>query len=360
MLTFIPIKCCAQQEIGIENIIVRCPSSVKEGEYFTVEISGTYSGLNQNEFGVQGIFMATSAFDYDEDVLVLTEATADHYESFFAKEDGLSYIVSVADDSLNNKCADKFLDCTPYTAKLKFFVRDTDESETTIDVGGLGFGVFTVNDSGEYNFEDMDIVESEDEKSLKLKIEQSSDEFDTPESVTFDSSPDIDKSTFEKAIENNHNIVKDGSSTDNDKAKSDEDSEEDDKFLKNITIKNHKINFKDNKYTYELVLGDEVNKLDVKATPYNSNALIKIVGADNLKLYSDIVKVRVELPNSEKMTYVINIKRESLSSAESKSIIHKLNFVVYCVLGVVAFILIIVFINNRRDKRKLKKLLDAN
>lgn len=194
---------------------------------------------------------------------------------------------------------------------------------------------------------------------IKLKIEKSSDEFDTPESVSFDSSPNIDESTLEKAIENNHNIVKDGSSND-DKTKSDEESEEDDKFLKSITIKNYKINFKDNKYTYELVLSDNVDKLDVKAVPYNSNALVKIVGADNLKLYSDIVKVRVELPNSEKMTYVINIKRESLSSAESKSIIHKLNFVVCCVAGVVLFILIIVFINNRRDKRKLKRLLDAN
>ena len=362
LLILIPINCFAQ-DIGIYDVTLKGASSAKEGEYYTVDLSGTYSGLDPNSFGVHGIFAVAAEFEFDDSVLVVTDFFADGYDSEikYDDEDDCYYSLSIVDNLEKNKCADKFLNCTPYNAKLTFFVKDTDAESTTIKFNGLSIISLVVNDHGGYDEDDILEIDFEKSRSIKVDLKQSSGEFKVPNSALSDSISSINSSTLNKAINNNDNIVTDGSGKkdeENKKDESDNSPKEGSKlFLKDIKIKNHKIDFSNTKSTYEIVLDSTTNKLDIEAIPYYKDTTIKIVGADNLKGYSDIVKVRVELSNHEKMTYIININRENLSDAESASIINKLNYVGFGILGVVVFIVMIVLIASSNDKRKLRKLL---
>lgn len=358
LLILFPLKCFALSEISIYDTTLRGPSSVKEGESFTIEIGGVYAGLDQNSYDVQGIFEAGAEFEFDDSVLEITEAYTDYYDSIVAKIDGKYYVYGTADESENNKCADKFLDCTPYSARIVFFVKDTDAKEVKIKLNELALGVFNVRSDREYYEDDMQEVSSTKSKEITIKIEQTNEKFEVPESVVKDSIPTMDNDTLQSALKNNNNEALSEDEATGDKKEDNSNDKEDNKFLKSLSIKGQKIDFKENKSTYQITLPDRVNKLVVNAIPYVSDAIVKIVGADDLKSYSDIVKVRVELPNHEKMTYVINIKRESLSAAESNSIINKLNYVGFGILGFVLFIVVIVLISNSRDKRKLRKLLE--
>lgn len=348
---FIPFNCFAAEKIKINSIILNGPDSVKKGDTFTVEVSGDYSGFNRTEFGVQGIYLAGVLFDFDEDVLVLSDYSAEGYNSVVVMEDGLAYLLGEVNDSQTNKCADGFFNCGPYTAKLTFYVKDTDETDTTIKIDSLELGVFDVLDTDEFDIEDMEDVTCEKSKSINISIKDGTVSSTPPKSVIGDSLPDLSDSLQKK-----DNIMAPDETSEN-KTEGIE-AKKEAKFLKSLKVKNYTLNFKEDVTSYKLVLSDSVNKLKIEAEAYDKDTEIKIVGADNLKDASDIVKVKLTLPSGEKKTYTINIKRESISDSESASIIHKLNYVVYGVLGFTVFVVIIVLISRARDKRKLKKLLE--
>ena len=345
MLLFIPFNCFAAEKIKINEIILKGPDSVKKGATFTVEVSGSYSGFNRTEFGVQGIYLAGVLFEFDEDVLILSDYSAEGYNSTVVMQDDLVYLFGEVNDLKTNKCADGFFNCGPYTAKLTFYVKDVDEENTTIKIHSLEFGVFDVLDEDDFDFDDMDDVTCERSKSIKVKINDSVVTSSPPKSVISDSLPSIGESVQKK----DNVLAPDETSEDKKEAK----------FLKSLKIKNYSLNFKEDVTSYKLTLSDSVNKLKIDAEAYDKDTEIKIVGADNLKDASDIVKIKLTLPSGEKKTYTINIKRESISDSESASIIHKLNYFVYGVLGFTAFVVIIGLISKSRDKRKLKKLLEA-
>lgn len=356
VLVLFPINCFAEYRgIGIYDGTIKGPKTVKEGESFEVEIGGIYSGLNQNVYGVDGIFESRVVLEFDEDILEVTELYTDGYDSVIVDTDEGYVISSVVDSTDNNKCVDKFLDCTSYSARVVFFVKDTDSKEVKIKLKGLSFETFAVRFDRDYDVDDIKEVSYDKEKEISVKINQSSDEFDVPNSIVSDELPVINNRLINRCLENNENeavsLEEAGEYNDNS-------SDSGSIFLKSLKIKGQKINFKSDKSTYEIVLADNINKLVVDAEPYVSDAVVKIIGADDLKSYSDIVKIRVELPNNEKMTYIINIKREHLTSRESSGIINKLNYVAFSALGIVLFIVVISLINSARDKRKLRELLE--
>lgn len=357
MLLLFPLDCFAVQGIEIDDTILKGPSTAKEGETFVVEIGGIYTGLNRNEYGVDGIYEAGALFEFDDSVLAITELYTDYYDSAIVKIDDQYVIGSIADETENNKCADKFLDCTSYSARVVFYVKDTDAEEVKIKLNSLYLGTFTVNSDKDYYEDDMKEVICDNEKTITIKIEQTNKAINVPDSIVSDKLPEVNDDTIRKSLEK-----KEENTDEKNESNEDENSPKQGGklFLKDLKIKNHKIDFNNTTSTYSLLLDSSTNKLDIEAIPYYKDTSIKIVGADNLKAYSDIVKVRVELSNHDKMTYIININRESISSAESASIMNKLNSVGICIIGVVSLIVFIVLICGFRDKKKLKKLLEDN
>lgn len=363
LLLLVPVRCYALQGISIYDTTLTGPSSATEGELFTIEIGGIYSGFDRNIYGVEGIYAAGAEFEFDDSVLEITQLYTDYYDSAVAKIDGKYYVYGVADESENNKCADNFLDCTPYSARIVFFVKDTYATEVTIKLNVLELDVFTVRSDRDYDESNMKEVVSENKKTLTVKINQSSGNFSTPNSIVSNKLPVANNSTIQKSLEDNHSVAsdtKDDASDDDKKEDAKEVKKKNIKFLKSLSIKNYKLNFKEDVFRYVLTLDNSVNKLKIDTVAYDKDAKVNIVGANNLEAADDTVKIRVKLSTGEKATYTINIKRSGISSKNEKLIVNKLNYVIFSVIGVVILILVLVVIFHFREKRKLNKLLNEN
>lgn len=92
--------------------------------------------------------------------------------------------------------------------------------------------------------------------------------------------------------------------------------------LKNITIKNAKINFESGVYDYELSVPKSVEKLEIDATPTNQDAKVTITGADKLQIGENTITIEVENDGNTK-TYTIKVTRlesDDKSLANLKSI----------------------------------------
>ena len=92
--------------------------------------------------------------------------------------------------------------------------------------------------------------------------------------------------------------------------------------LKNITIKNAKINFESGVYDYELSVPKSVEKLEIDATPTNQDANVTITGADKLQIGENTITIEVENDGNTK-TYTIKVTRlesDDKSLANLKSI----------------------------------------
>lgn len=101
--------------------------------------------------------------------------------------------------------------------------------------------------------------------------------------------------------------------------------------LKQLTIKNVKLNFESGITDYELSVLKSVDKLEITAVPTDQNAKIAIEGADKLEIGENTVKILVENDENTK-TYTLKVKRlesEDKSLANLKSLTiekYKLDF----------------------------------
>ena len=98
--------------------------------------------------------------------------------------------------------------------------------------------------------------------------------------------------------------------------------DEQDVTLKNITIKNAKIDFESEVYDYELSVSKSVDKLEIDATPTNQDSKVTINGADKLQIGENTITIDVENDDNTK-TYTIKVTRletDDKSLANLKSI----------------------------------------
>ena len=100
--------------------------------------------------------------------------------------------------------------------------------------------------------------------------------------------------------------------------------EEKDATLKNLTIKNAKINFESGVFDYEITVLKSIDKLEIEAVATASDAKVDIEGADKLEFGENTVVITVENDENIK-TYTIKVKRlesddNSLSNLKSLEI----------------------------------------
>ena len=93
-------------------------------------------------------------------------------------------------------------------------------------------------------------------------------------------------------------------------------SKSNDATLKDIIIKDYEINFKKDKYNYELTISNEVTNLEITATPNDTKSIVKIIHNENLKVGENIITITITAEDGTICKYIINVTRleQKLSS----------------------------------------------
>ena len=84
---------------------------------------------------------------------------------------------------------------------------------------------------------------------------------------------------------------------------------DDNNYLKILSIERYDIDFRRDKYNYEIVLDDNSTSLDITAVPYSDKADVTIVGNEDLTVGSS-VKILVTAENADTEIYTITIIEE--------------------------------------------------
>ena len=128
-------------------------------------------------------------------------------------------------------------------------------------------------------------------------------------------------------------------------------------FLSSIVISNGNIIFDKNTLEYNLVLENEVDKINIEATAEDSNAKIIGVGDYNLIEGNNDIKLTVTSENGEERVYTLHIlrneKKEEIIN-DNKEEKKKDNFVIYIIISGVILLLIISLLIVISLKKKEK------
>lgn len=358
MMIIIPFN---TQALSIAATSITSSKEEMVGNNFFVTINIGFNGLDKKSIRSDGIGAIMYQIDFDESILSITDVITDFYDSAIYKDDDGYYIMSIVDDdSTGNKCIDGVLACSDYEAKVYFYVKDTDEEVTNVQLKNIGVGYYPVDENAYYEEDDVKEAEATSNKVTTIKIKQSDKEIEIePESkVIMENKPSIESNKVFSTIHSDNDSQKSNS-------KSSEDTTADEKslvenssnsYLKTLSIKDSFIDFKKEEYSYIIRVPQTCNKLDIIVETDDEEATFQIVGADDLKKYNDVVKINVTSQDGHKSVYVVHIKREKLSDKEANQIINRLNIGTIAISGSVFVLLIIAKIVSLLNRRKLNKL----
>lgn len=124
--------------------------------------------------------------------------------------------------------------------------------------------------------------------------------------------------------------------------------------LSSLKITDYEINFKEDKYEYNLEIGD-INRLDIKATPKHNQSVVDITGNFDL-VDGSIIKIRVDYDDETYNIYKINITKKVDIKKENN-----LLMIVSIISAGLLVIAIVVFIIIRKKKNgKNNKKIETN
>ena len=272
------------EAVDIRGFKVSGSSEVKIGEEGTIHIDIQFAGLKKGLDNTEGIWMIAYGLVYDEDVIKITDINTPNFNSVLAydKEDKMYVVLSeVAEyQSGNDYCALGELYCSDYSADIKYIVKNTTKTNSSITAVGVVVYLLDMNEDREYTSEDAETIILEDSKKHTVSIPQRKN---TPTSSS-------NKKT-------NTNI-----------SSSKTETKSGNKFLKSLEIENVDIDFDRQNTDYIVYVEKGTNKLNVKASVEDKNATYKIIGADDLNANQNIVRVEVTAQDKTKQTYYIRVK----------------------------------------------------
>lgn len=81
-------------------------------------------------------------------------------------------------------------------------------------------------------------------------------------------------------------------------------------YLSSLTISNGEINFKKDKYGYDVVVNHDVERITIKAVLEDKKAMVSGTGSKSLKDGENVFKIAVKAENGSVRNYTITIFRE--------------------------------------------------
>lgn len=342
---------------SISGASIEGVNSITTGKTYYASFYVRFSDLKKASTDTLGIWLVGYELEYDESVFLIEETSNDGnvWDTIIYKEDGKVYVISeFSNDPFKNGCVDGVLYCADYAITIKFYVKDTDVTSSTIKMKQISAGAFPVSGklNASYLTDDMIELEYPNDVSKVIKINKSSNtntEKKEPKSIISNKAP---KAGTPKAPTSMTTTT-----SNKEKEKSNN------KYLKSLSIENYEIDFSKETKTYNIYIKEDVNKLNIIATSEDSNATVKIKGADNLKDNDYKVSVKVKAENGEEDTYYINAKiQEDNEKTEIKKETFKLTkkTIIFISIGAsLVMIGIIIFaILNHINNKKIDEKLD--
>lgn len=90
-----------------------------------------------------------------------------------------------------------------------------------------------------------------------------------------------------------------------------------DATLKELIVKNYELDFRKDKYSYNLTVKNEVTKLEITATPTDEKATVKIENNENLKVGENIVTITITAEDGTICKYIIKVTRQEKLSSDN-------------------------------------------
>lgn len=272
------------EAIDISGLKLSGSDEVKVGEEGSLHVDIQFAGLKKGLDKTEGIWMIAYGLVYDEDVIKITEIDSPNFNSALSydKDEKIYLVLSeVAEyQSGNDYCALGELYCSNYSADIKYIVKNTNKTNSSIAVAGVVVYLLDMDGDKEYTLDDAETIVLEDSRKYTVSIPQKKN---TPTSSS-------NKKT-------NTNI-----------SSSKTETKSGNKFLKSLEIENVDIDFDKQNTDYIVYIEKGINKLNVKAAVEDKNATYKIIGADDLNANQNIVRVEVTAQDKTKQTYYIRVK----------------------------------------------------
>ena len=353
MALFIPLNVKA---LAITNTRVEGTNQATVGQEFSLGFYVNYDEVKKNSVGTYGVWIVAYELIFDDSVFMVTGAESNVWNTIIYKEDGKYYILSeIGDENPDrNKCVDDILYCSEYGIVVKFFVKDTDKTSSTIKMGEVDVEVFPVKGdmNPEYVEDDSISLSAVSNKSQTININKPANvTVELPKEVVQDSKPKVS----EPKANNNDNKTADSSKSSN-------------AYLKDLVVKGYLLDFYKRTNDYELEVEKGVNTLEIDAKLIDEKSKLEIRGADDLKANNYKVLIIVTAEDGSKNTYTITVKEESekketkLTStrivAKAKELFKKYKLYIFVGLGCLLLIITIMIIINRVSDKKLGNKFD--
>lgn len=283
----------------ISNTSIRGTDTATVGQTFSEGFHVEFSNLKKGSTDTLGIYLVIYELEYDESTFIIEEIIDNGkiWNSTIYKEDGKVYVISeFYNDPLKNACVDGILYCADYTVSINFYVKDTNATNSTIKMKQVGVGTFPVSGdiNATYLIDDMIELEYPNEATQTINIKKVTN-------TTTEKEPESIISTTVPKVENPPTSV---TTTNTNKEKSNN------KYLKSLSIEDYDIDFTKETKSYDINIKEDVNKLNITATPEDTKASVQIIGSDNLKANDYKVLIKVTAENGEEETYYINAQKD--------------------------------------------------
>lgn len=338
MFLLVPLNATA---VSVSGISVIGEDVKKIGEELDLTINISFSGIDKNSYDSLGLITVVFDLFIDDKVLAPISVVADAWDSTIVKKsDGVYTVVSQLSiyAPAEYKCVDGILNCSDYSAIVKFVVKNTEEIISKIKMDEVSVGLMHVYDPSKPYSDKVITVEATALKNIYFKI-QSPEIIITP-GPAIEEIPKIDVESKPVVRKSNN------------------------RYLSSLEVEGHKINFDKERNSYNIVIDKGVNKLNITAKTEDLKATYKIVGADDLAANNNMAIIEVTAENGLTNKYIINVREKNeIVYADKKddnkfTINKKVLIIGGIILGILIFlILIIKFILTVKD-RKLEKALD--
>jgi len=347
LIIFIPIKVSAIEIIETE---ITGTTEKSVGEEVIIDYKINFDNIEKNE--TSGIWFLQYELDFNEENLLISEITTNDFNTHIYKENDKYYVISEVIEEKNNEniCNNGILYCGNYQSTIKLYIKNTELTETTIKIKDTKVGVLNITEeTKKYTLDDIIEITNTDEQSHTIKINKSTNEIkEEPKNIVIDNKPTIKEE-------------KNSISPENDKSSS--------AFIKELKIKNYKIDFDKNKTNYNITIEKDINELDLNITLENDKATYKIIGADDLKSNNNEIAIIVTSEDNNMITYTINVKYDDIIEEKTNTKKLDIKFLIKkyltkdnltyagITIGIIIIIILLFILKNKRENKKINKLL---
>ncbi len=335
---------------SITGLNVSGTSSAAVGEEFTLTFKISYSGVQKGTNDTMGVVGLVFQLDFDTDDFIVTGGTTPGFDTRIYDDLEHSYVFSEINEYDNGgKCLDKVLHCDNYVATIKFYVRNTSKTSSSISISNAN--VVLVKVDSDYEEKDAITISNYSKSTHVVNIANTGSVVkEEPKTIASNSKPTNIMPKVESKTDKNKTTTTVATTS---KPVGPNNN------LKSLQIEGYKINFARDQLEYKIYLENKkVNKLNVKAEAEDSESLVNIIGSDDLKANKYKVLVEVTSKDGVKKVYNINVLENKKDSNFNFKLSKKIIKIIFISLGGIVVLIVLIVIMSKLKDKKLDKMLD--